>query len=313
MANTHYLSGEAKSEAGTAAIEKYHEYNYFNSYVTPFIQEQKKAPTFNRITKIPANEDGATRSIIYYNMWNSPIQQIVPCPGQPAFTNFSFYANEDENLTSTESPNVNPSDFLHTAPIQKYYSYDSENHQNASWLFIDGSQGHDIQNLAPNEASHDRLTKIEAVYTNLSGAWFRVTNTYLYLTDQDGTATRVSSVRKRLNGFASGVKSEMTAIDVHSNTVITTTYVDRPNKKITQSTTSPSSTLAATNILINGLLQSQSTFSVAAPTLFSYDSLRRQIAVATPAGGTTVPKCTENPCANINMSPSFRFGAISEA
>ena len=37
------------------------------------------------------------------------------------------------------------------------------------------------------------------------------------------------------------------------------------------------------------------------------------IVTSTPAGGTTVPKWIENPWANISMSPSFRFGAMSLA
>ena len=37
------------------------------------------------------------------------------------------------------------------------------------------------------------------------------------------------------------------------------------------------------------------------------------IVTSTSAGGVTVPKWIENPCANISMSPAFRFGAMSAA
>jgi len=37
------------------------------------------------------------------------------------------------------------------------------------------------------------------------------------------------------------------------------------------------------------------------------------IVTSTSSGGTTVPKCTENPCANISMSPADRFGATASA
>jgi len=178
----------------TADIGKCYEYFYFNVNASVNIQLQKKTPSLWRVTTVP-DCDSALQKSTYYNMWNSPIQDVLHSPLHGWFSNFSFYANGDENPTSTESPNVNPND-LQTAPIQKYYSFDSENNQNASWLFIDGSHDHILRNIPPLEVSRDRLSKIEAVYTNLSGAWFRVTNTYVYLTISNATSTRVSSARK---------------------------------------------------------------------------------------------------------------------
>jgi hypothetical protein len=179
-------------------------------------------------------------------------------------TNKYFYANLDENVTSTEelSPDCNT--------IEKHSAYDSENHPYASWLWVDStSSGHSTANQVPTEQSTDRLTKSFAVYTNISGAWFRATNSYTYLTDGGTTATKISEVRQRLNGFASGVKAEMTVIDVNSNTVTQTVYVDRAARKVTTVVTSASSTLPATNIVLNGLSQSDSTFTVAKPALYT--------------------------------------------
>ena len=272
-----FLSGEPKNEMGTAIVPRYFDHAYIGVDPDLDLAYQKHTNALRRESRLAF--PGSDRlKITLYNMWESPIAEMIPGPAG-FWTNRYFYANHDEDLTSTESPSTTVG-----SPIQYYYARDCEHHAYASWLYVNGALGHTERNLAPLELSNDRLVRTLAYYTNISGAWFRVTNSYAYLTDSSATATLISSVRQRLNGFGTGVKSEMTAIDVNSNSVVQTISVDRNARKVTQVITSSASSLSATSIVINGLLQSQSTVTVAAPTLYYYDALRRAIRVVSPVG-----------------------------
>jgi len=69
-----------------------------------------------------------------------------------------------------------------------------------------------------------------------------------------------------------------------SNATVVTTYIDPSGKKVTQVTATAQSALNATNITINGLLQWESTTTVASPTRHYYDALGRETSVTSPLG-----------------------------
>jgi RHS repeat-associated protein len=283
--STRFLSGEPKSETGTALVPQYFDHEYYETippdgWVDGLIK-QRHSNAVSRTTYV-AVPDSARQRTVYYNLWNSPIREVSPGLYGSVTNKWYFYANWDEDVTSTEVPGTDPD-----RPIQQYSAYDWEHIPSASWLYVNGAHGHTVSNLAPYPWSQDRLTTTETRYVKTNGAWFRFSTTSTYLTDDSANATFGSETRQRLNGLASGVKAETITYDADTNSTTTTTYVDRTARKVTQKLVSVQSTLAASNVVINGLLQSESTLTVAGPTRYTYDALRRPIQVISPAGAVT--------------------------
>src|SRR5262249_15891853 len=106
--------------------------------------------------------------------------------------------------------------------------------------------------------------------------------------DNDNTPL-IQSKRERLNNFSlNGTEqtvSEVTSTDVVGYNTITTTTIDRVAKKQTTTIDAPDSTLNAVSININQLLQSTSPSTPQTATIYTYDSLGRQIGVSDPSRG----------------------------
>ena len=89
----------------------------------------------------------------------------------------------------------------------------------------------------------------------------------------------------QLSGFSStNIQYQITTWDADSNATVVTTYIDRSAKKVTEVTATAQSALNATNITINGLVQWETTATVAAPPRHYYDALGRETSVTSPLG-----------------------------
>lgn len=139
--------------------------------------------------------------------------------------------------------------------------------------------------------SPDHLVETESAYEQSNGAWFRVSSTKTYLTDNDGTATTMSTQRERLTGFPVNVAEqtveETTVTDVGGNQTRSTTTINRAAKRVTNVTDTPDSTTDAVSISVNGLLQSSTPTTPESATTYTYDALRRSIGVSSPRTGTS--------------------------
>ncbi|HPC61415.1 MAG TPA: RHS repeat-associated core domain-containing protein [Verrucomicrobiota bacterium] len=136
-----------------------------------------------------------------------------------------------------------------------------------------------------NLASLSRISRTLRQFVKEGNSWFKVETNYVYLTDGDATPTIGGRSRERLSGFASpNTVSEVTTWDADKNATVSTVYVDQTAKKITEVLDTAQSTLNATNVVVNGLLQAASTTTVATPTRFYYDALGRQTGVVSPLG-----------------------------
>ena len=136
-------------------------------------------------------------------------------------------------------------------------------------------------------ASNDRITETTSVYMqNNDNAWWARSTQSVYATVNDNTPTTVSVTDERLSGFANGVVSETRETDIHGNTVISTTAVNRATKTVTTESLSPESTVAEQQVTVNGLataIRSKSNLT----TTFGYDGLRRRVSVTAPRTGTS--------------------------
>ncbi len=140
--------------------------------------------------------------------------------------------------------------------------------------------------IPPPSIDHGRIRQTIRQFVQQSNVWFQVESNLTYLADNDSTPTVVSVKQVQLGGFAANVISQITTWDADTNATVVTTYVNRAAKTVTVVTNASNSTLAATNIVVNGLLQSASTLTVAQPTLHYYDALGRETSVVSPLGFT---------------------------
>lgn len=122
--------------------------------------------------------------------------------------------------------------------------------------------------------------------TNVSGHWFKVSNQNGLLSDTNASLTVLQTVKQRLTGFLSNEISQSLTYDANTNLTDVKVTVDLANQKVTTVTDTPESTLSATNVVVNGLLQTESTPSVSAPVWHYYDALGRETAVKDSLGFT---------------------------
>ena len=140
----------------------------------------------------------------------------------------------------------------------------------------------------PHTNSSDRIWTTNRVSEgDAQNGVFFVTTATTYLTDSNSTPTDVFVERERLSGFAPNVIAEITRIDAFGRSNVQTTVVDRDARRVTVVSTDSASSLAATQVWVNGLLQSESTVTVAAPTRYIYDALRRQVQTLSPLGAVS--------------------------
>ena len=136
-------------------------------------------------------------------------------------------------------------------------------------------------------ASNDRITDNTTAYMqDNNDDWWLRSEQKLYATVNDSTPTMVSASERRVSGFANGVVSETRSTDIHGNTVVTTTAVNRAAKTVTVESLSPESTVAEQQVTVNGLvvsIRSRSNLT----TTFDYDGLRRRVSVTAPRTGTS--------------------------
>lgn len=137
-------------------------------------------------------------------------------------------------------------------------------------------------------ASAARLTTFTNFYEkDGQNHWFRVAEQYTYPFDNNATVSLVERSRQRLTGFAANEISEIRRFDVDTNETIVKVTVDLPNRALTTTTTIAQSSLSAVQVAVNGLLQTETTPTVPAPTTHYYDALGREIGVVDPLGNRT--------------------------
>ena len=136
-------------------------------------------------------------------------------------------------------------------------------------------------------ASNDRITDNTTAYMqDNNDDWWLRSEQKVYATDNDSAPTMVSASERRGSGFANGVVSETRSTDIHGNTVVTTTSIDRAARTVTVESLSPGSAVAEQRVTVNGLvvsIRSRSNLT----TTYGYDGLRRRVSATNPRTGTS--------------------------
>ncbi|MGA2866768.1 MAG: hypothetical protein ABSF95_20025, partial [Verrucomicrobiota bacterium] len=171
---------------------------------------------------------------------------------------------------------------------QTVYDYDLFGQRTGEERYGPDADGWGTWTSGGDAATTERIT----TYTNfyqLDGqdSWFLVSEQWTYPYNSNATPALVERTRERLTGFTADELSETQKFDADTNQTTVTVSVDLANKKVTTVTSGPQSSLSAVQVAVNGLLQTESTPTVAAPTCHYYDNLGREIGVQDPLGNLT--------------------------
>jgi RHS repeat-associated protein len=190
-------------------------------------------------------------------------------PGQP-------YSIQMSGLDNSVPPGA--SRYTPAASIE--YGYDGYGHR-----AMERHSGNDSGYVGSGFSGPDRVTTWSDFY-EMDGStnWFHVNEQWTYPFTGDGTPSLVERTRERLTGFSSTGVAETQKFDSDTNQTSIQVTVDLANKLLTTITTTAQSSLTATQLVVNGLLQTESTPTVATPTTHYYDSLGREIAVVDALG-----------------------------
>ncbi|MES2308384.1 MAG: RHS repeat-associated core domain-containing protein, partial [Verrucomicrobiota bacterium] len=249
-----YLDGQTKSITGTGIIPQYYTY----SLQTSGGQAGYQTTTVNTGSANSLNYQSTTTDLFGRTV-------LVQKPGFNGTTwQQQLFYNDLGELVKVSQ----------TGQADQLTTYNPVGEVLDSGLDMDGDG-----QLTP--ASTDRFTETTTNYSKESSTWYQVTMTKQYL--QDGQATATSSLQKtQVGGMPSTV-----SVDPLGNITTVTTTIDLSSKKVTQTTTTPDSSISAVSTTVNGLLVSQSTHTNSAPTLFQYDALGRQTVTVQPDGTST--------------------------
>ena len=250
-----YLDGQIKSLTGTTVIQQFYDYGV--------------NPDGSRWTKVYT---GATNS----PMWEKTTANIlgrtirVEKPGFSGVeTNTFFYDLKGRLVKQTQS-----------GIADTLFDYDELSNPARTGLDVNRNGTLDL-------ASMDRIVDAESRYALIGSNWWQETEQKVYAQDNNATPKTVSVQRKAIGSGCSCRADQVVSIDVYSNQTITTTAIDRDLKRVTRTTTYPNSTNAAVEVMVNGLLQSQ-TSKTGIKSTFAYDALERPIGVVDPRTGMNV-------------------------
>jgi RHS repeat-associated protein len=259
---TKYLDGRIKSVTGTGVVPQYYTYG-----VNP------DGFMWTRVDAVDATYAG--------------VEDIS------AATGLRYTKSTEDLLGRTvreESPSFTGGVLLREYSYDAYSRLESQSETGrADTLYIYGTSGELIRSgLDVNDdgqlvlASNDRITDSERIYSLESGAWFDLSTTQVYPTANDASAVTVSTLKRRLSGFSGALTSESISEDIDGNQIVRSVEIDRANRTVTRTSTTPGSSINAVSVSINGYLKEQNSTTVAASTTFSYDGLGRRIAVKDP-------------------------------
>jgi len=277
-----YLNGRLKSITGTGVVNEFHDWHFGmdSSFVgTPFMTNvavlhtihygsssslRERAEGLDWGGRVVQNRmpDWGSNWVVeqikyrFGSLWTTKPQAIYRSYGDTLLEQVEFEYGIDGSTNSVIVPPY--------ATTRK------------SWLY---------STYPTIQESPDRLTRYTKYFSKIGGHWFSCSTNLTFRIENDSTPTFSAIQLDRLNGFSlASVASEIMSWDADTNLTVATTYIDRTTKKVSQVLNSPQSTLDATNITINGLLQLQSTPTIATPTRYYYDAIGRATMVTSPLG-----------------------------
>ncbi len=256
----HYRDGRHKAHTGTGAIAEHFDYGV-----------NADGTTWTKATKVSATGDRWTKTTV--NHLDQVTQVERPAHDGGVLTTTYAY-NAKGQLWRTRQCHVSGATET-TFIADTLTEYDAMGNATRTGLDVSGNGTLDL-------ASADRVTDTIHTFASHESAWWRVVQTKVYPTLNSASAVQVSESRQRLSGFNSILASETVRFDVDGNITRQKQEIDFATKLLTRTTTYADSAIPAVAIARNGLLISENTRTVAAPTLHGYDALGRRISEKSP-------------------------------
>ncbi|MEO0510679.1 MAG: RHS repeat-associated core domain-containing protein [Verrucomicrobiota bacterium] len=282
-----------------------------NGYITTYSYvDDERITTMNMpsgSTRITENYlDGRVESVTgtgvipeYYNYWINPdgtqtTRIKIASEGSPRYREMTY--DVAGRLIREESPNSVGGTFVQTMEYNSLgllakqtetgraatlYEYDALAGLIRTGLDVNGDDA-----LVP--ASNDRITDVDRfMEQDGAGDWFEISTTTVYPEDNSATTVEVNRTARRMSNFPlagmdGDLVSEVKTTDVHGEVTTSVTTVDRSTKTMLQTTEVPDSTILGKRTMINGLLVSENSTTVAAPMLYTYDAVERRVGVKDP-------------------------------
>ncbi|HKQ49721.1 MAG TPA: RHS repeat-associated core domain-containing protein [Phycisphaerae bacterium] len=167
-------------------------------------------------------------------------------------------------------------EFITTGAADVFYAYD----ELGSVVQSGANRDYD-DSLDP--AEQDRVSDTESRFVLASGSWWLETKTYVYATDGSSQRTRTNTSRRQ---FSTDGVDRTESIDIHDNVTTSARTIVRSDKRVTEATQSPASTVSAETVTRNGLVQSTRTTSDLTYR-YEYDGLGRRTTTIDPRTGTS--------------------------
>jgi RHS repeat-associated protein len=244
-----YLDGQLKSVEGAAVVAEYHDYVVAEGgLITETVRYGTAAGTLYR--KRVSNGLGQL------------LQEIEPPQDGGAAEKVTQHAYDAQGrLETTQVTGM--------APVQVLY---------------DGLGRAAVQRVllgaGGTESADDPLTTRTTGYETVGDALWEVSTTS-QATD-GSTAHDLITTQKRKLG--TGPDTVQTATTPDGSVTTQSTVVDRATATVTTTTSSSRATRTATRIMINGLVQSETSLTATTATSYTYDGLERLSTVTTPEG-----------------------------
>ncbi len=250
---TYYADGRLLSITGTAVIAEYHTHSIDSGH---------------RLTEI---KYGTSSSPRWQKTWTDALGRVAKSE-RPGFGPSSQQSALEENVYDSTTGQLLKTTRRGYAPTR--YGYDH--------LGQVVRTGLDIDDNTLQESSADRITDTNRYYSAVSGSsglWL-IEETFAY-PYSNGTAKRLSTVRRRMTEFASGIREEIVTLDASDN--VTTRSVGISGATTTVSTTRPGVSSTEVETSINGLTTATQGHDGLTVTT-EYDALHRPWRVTFPRG-----------------------------
>lgn len=135
-------------------------------------------------------------------------------------------------------------------------------------------------------ASNDRIMEVYSDFEKIGSSWYFRKSQLLYPNTDSAEIVTAMMTKDRLTGLSSTTVAERKTLDVHGNETTLNITLNRAQKKVTESTTYPDSTIAEQLVFVNGLLTS-SRSKDNLTTNYAYNGLGMLTGIIDPRTGNT--------------------------
>jgi len=258
-----YLDGRTKSITGTGSVPRFYDYG--------------------------VNADGSQWTLVRVGATNSPQWEKTTTDmlgrtireERPGFGGTVVATTSEYNDKGQLAANRTWAGDSTNAPLQPatLYEYDEVGDLFRTATDVNGNGTIDL-------SGPDRINETQTRIVKKYGALWRETLSKVYATDGSANPVVVSAQRRTMQGEGGGSAAETQSLDVRGNLTKTTMEIHSTPKTVRTVRTSPDSTVKAISVVVNGLLQSE-TSSGGLTTTYGYDGLGRAIRTVDPRMRTT--------------------------